>query len=253
MSNSKINKNLKFILPIWALICALLCAITFRYSFDKDIGYFKSSPLTYVFYVSIVIAIALSIIAGVKSHNDNSEAPKTNRRTMAIIMACAFAFYLVSFILAKRPAYLSLGMYALIIVGALVSIMHFLILALADNSGSGLKIFTGLAPVITPILIATASYFNHAETLNSPYKLLFEFACAAFALYYITELRAYTPAPRNKFIITTAGISITLTLCAGIAKMFDIMYNGTPSILNISSAILFAAMASCAASKLLES
>lgn len=252
MSNNKTHKILKFILPIWSLISAIMCAVAFKYGFDRDIGYFTSSPLPYVFYATIIIAIAISVIAAIKSVTD-TEKKECDRSVMAIIMALAFAFYLVSFLLTKRPAYLTFPMYALIIFCALVSIVHFLIIAFAKSSSSSLKIFTGFAAVLAPILIATASYFDHSQTLNSPYKLLFEFGCASFALYYITELRVYTPAPRRRMIVAISGICTTVTLCAGVAKMFEIMYASTPSLLNISSAILFAAMASCATSKLLES
>ena len=253
MSKCKIHNKLKFILPIWALICAILCAVAYRYSFDRDIGYFRAAPLTYIFYVSIVIAIAIAIAAAITHSEKDGANAKGDRRVMAIIMAVAFLFYLVSFALTKRPAYLSVPMCALLIVFAAISVAHFIIVAFSRNAGDSLKIFTGICAVLTPILIATASYFDHSQTLNSPYKLLFEFGCATFALYYVTELRAYTHAPKKKFIIAASGICTTLTLCAGVSKMFEIMYNQTPTLLNISSAILFASMASCSASKLLES
>lgn len=252
MSENKIYKKFKFILPIWALICAVLSAAAFKYAFDKEVGYFATSPLTYAFYASILLAIAASIVAAVL-HTPTAESNnESNRRTMAIIMLCAFTFYLVSFMFTKRPVYLKAPMFALVIFFGFISIIHFAIISFAKNPGSSAKILTGLAPVLTSILIATISYFDHTETLNSPYKLLFEFGCIAFALYYITELRNYTDAPRKKLVVATSGICITLTLCAGVAKMFEIMYSSAPTLINISSAILFAAMASCSASKLLE-
>ncbi len=253
MSRNKLHRILKVLAPLFALICALLCALSFTYSFDKDIGYFTNSPLTYVFYVSIGLAIITSIAAAVTAQTDKSEeyVQEPRRRTMGIIMLCSFSFYLISFLFAPAQSHISSIMFILIVVGALISAIHFATVSLCDG-GTNAKIFTGLAVVLTPIIIATASYFDHSQPLNSPHKLLLEFALAAFSLYYITELRLYTSAPRRKLLIAISGISTALSLCGGVSIIFEISRNSNLTMLNISLAILLATMASCSASKLLE-
>ncbi len=263
MSKNKLHKILKLSAPILALICAVTCAFAFGYAFDNEAGYFNRSVLPYVFYILLALTLAISVAAAVTAEKRTADEKchVPDRRAIGIILICSLAFYLTSFILTSTPGYMaiklssnaSISLFPIIIVGLLISIAHFVIVAFFSRKvGSGAIILTGIAVVLTAIIIATASYFDHTQALNSPHKLLYEFAFIAFALYYITELRLYTDAPREKLLTALSGISTALSLCAGVSVIFEILLNSDFTALNIATAILLATMASCSASKLLE-
>ena len=251
MSNNKIYKNLGFILPIIALITALLCSVAFAYSFNSENGYFTNSPLSYIFYVALAASIAFAIISTALDKSDRAYAARSNR-TSSLILMLACLLYLISFIATPVPAHMTRTFLVLTILSLVVAIAHLLLLGIGAKLSDSATVATGLGVVFAPIILATASYFDHSQELNSPYKLIFEFACLAFALYYVTDLRSNTDTPRKKMLTGVAAISTTLTLCAGVAKIFEIIYNSSATPINIASAILFAAMASCTASKLLQ-
>ena len=264
MSKDKLHGILRVASPLISLLSAVMCALTFGYAFDKGIGYFNTNhPLTYIFYITLALSVIIAILSAVtapKIEDASSEAP--NRKVMGIILMCSFAFYLISFALSPKPDYmviplankLKIDLYSSITVGATISVAHFALLAFSPiKSLKDVKIVTGLAPIITAILIATASYFDHSQTINSPIKLLLEFALAAFALYYVLELRFYTPVKRRGLFIAISGISIALSLCGGVAMMFQMLHYTGFTLLNFATAILLATLSSCTASKLLQS
>ena len=263
MSKNKIYGVFKIASPLISLFSAVMCALSFGYAFDKDIGYFNEShPLTYIFYASLTLSVIAAIISAAtapKTENNSDSTP--NRKVMGIILMCSFALYLVGFVLSPKPDHMiiplankiKIDLYSSITVGATISVAHFAILAFSPVKAlKNVKIVTGLAPVITTVLIATASYLDLSQTLNNPIKLLFQFALVVFALYYVLELRCYTPAKRGRPLIAVSGISIALSLCGGVAMMFQMLLYSDLSLLNFATAILFATMSSCAASKLLQ-
>ncbi len=261
MSKNKIHSILRIVSPLLALICAVFCALSFGYAFDKGVGYFNPHPLTYIFYALLGLTVACGIACGVTAEKKEAKDSLPNRRVMGIILMCSFAFYLVSFLITPKPDYMTFTIagkikfdfYHLIHIGANISAAHFGILAFSPSQSlRNTKILTGIAPVLTSILIATASYFDHSQAINSPIKLLLEFSLAAFALYYILELRLYTPAPRTRLLRAISIISIALSLCGGVAMIFQIILYSGFTLVNFAFAILLATMASCAASKLLE-
>lgn len=261
MSKEKTHSILKIVSPLIALLCAVFCTLAFGYAFDKGVGYFSKNPLTYIFYVLLALTAACGIACGVTAEKTSTGEDLPNRRVMGAILMCSFAFYLISFIITPKPDYMiftvagkiKLDFYYMILTGASISAAHFGILAFSPkNSLKNAKILTGIAPVITSILIATASYFDHSQAINSPIKLLLEFSLAAFALYYVLELRLYTPAPRSKLMIAVSIISIALSLCGGAAMIFQMTFYSGFTLINFATAILLATMASCAASKLFE-
>lgn len=261
MSKNKIHSILKIASPLIALLCAVFCALAFGYAFDKGVGYFNPNPLTYIFCTLLGLTVACGIACGITAEKQEASDTLPNRKVMGIILMCSFAFYLVSFLITPKPDYmtftvagkLKLDFYHMIHIGANISAAHFGILAFSPkNSLKNVKILTGIAPVITAVLIATSSYFDHSQAINSPIKLLLEFSLAAFALYYILELRLYTPAPRNKLMSAVSIVSIALSLCGGVAMIFQIILYSGFTLVNFATAILLATMASCAASKLLE-
>ena len=257
MSKSKIHNILKPLSVIFALLSAVMCAFTFTYDYNKTTGYFKDSTLTYLFYTTLAMCVILSIAAAITKRNNSEESSNKNRRMMGIIMLFSFAFYFVSYCLTPTPEYMTGGITKVItpviFVAALVSISHFTIIAFfSDRTSNSTKILTGIAPVLLPTLIATASYFDMTQALNTPQKLLLQFGLITFSLYYVAELKEYTNARRVKFIIAVAGISTALSLSAGVSVIFAILSNSGSTLTNISTAILFATMASCSASRLLE-
>ena len=257
MSKNKIHNILKPLSAIFALLSAVMCAFAFTYDYDKATGYFKDSTLTYLFYTTLTVCIILSIAAAITKNNSSEVPPRKDRRVMGIIMLFSFAFYFISYCLTPTPEYMTSGITKaitpVIFATALVSISHFAIIAFfANRTSDSAKIFTGIAPVILPTLVATASYFDMTQPLNSPYTLFLEFGLVVFAFYYVTELKEYTPVGRTKFSIAMAGISTALSLSAGVAVIFKILHNPGFNLLDISTAILLATMASCSASKLLE-
>ncbi len=263
MSKSKIHKILKISAAAASLISALICAFAFQYSFDKAAGFFHNSPLTYIFYISLALTFAISIAAAITAEKQNGDArtAEPSRRLMAIIMICSLLFYLIGFISTPSPDYMTIkfasnikiNLFPIIIMGLIICLAHFVIIALpTEKTREGVKILTGLSAVFTPIIIATTSYFDHTQTLNSPFKLLFEFAFIAFSLYYICELRFYTDSPRRRLIAATSGISTALSLCAGVSVIFEMLLGAGFTVLGVATAILFATMAVCSAQRLLE-
>ena len=203
-------------------------AVTFALSFEPTARYFQSSPVVITLYIAIGITVvfALSAFFILKGLTVTPASKPTNHITAALSAVSAavpFIYYIYSDVSARIAASqapqgtldASYGgletIPTLILVFAAISLISSLYLVIRDSKIAAL--IACYARVIFLALIITNLYLDFSVELNSPVKLLAQFAAVAAMLASTASVRPIVGKPK------AASFVLSQYLCAALCLL----------------------------------
>ena len=237
--NTRLKIFLSFGLTLALFLAALGAAAVF-YSFNNETRYFTASPITLALAITSAITVALAISAffvfkGAKLEQSNTHVGTSRcTRLLSVVFMATCAHYVISTINtstdsaeAKSHAYTAILLFLMFVLCAVYEISH--VMALNKT----LTVISGFARIVFCLYIVSTLYFDMHVEINSPFKLVVQFAAAALAIDTCMEVRdiisgvstrAYIAA--KTLSISIAALTLAISACAIIknAKFEDLGY-----------------------------
>lgn len=228
----------KKILSIWgitavavAVVSAALRLLSMIFFYDTNIGYYKSGavlPIIAQVLPAVAVLVALVFIA-VPSLRPTPMRPDNcyKTRSFAIFPAAGFSGYTVVYLI-KFVEYLKLLnviiikniFWDIIIAIALVGASAFFWLIFLDKKvGSTLYAAAGLCVIISAVYFLAGSYFDILVQMNSPNKVIFQFALLAEMLLTVNEMRMGQPETKPVFHLFTATAAVIYMLTSSLPSI----------------------------------
>lgn len=214
LRNKLSNSRLLYIYKVGnialSLICALICAMGTLFFYDYNPGYFKAGAVTVILYIAIAVSIIFAVSATILPKRDFKLSSPTSRASLpiiSIIPACAFVYYAISLTPSAFAGSGNSKPYILQIVFAILAFLYFFISAIEISDNKNIIAISGLASLVSPILIAVNSYFDYTEVMNGPEKLFMQFATVLFALFIVNEVRFALDKSYPRFYVCIASLS----------------------------------------------
>lgn len=249
------NKRLKIFLSsglVIALILAILGAAVVLFSFDNQTRYFSASPISIALAVlsAVTVAFAISsffVFKSVKLEQSNTcIGASLCARLLSIVPVAICAYYVISVFNSstdekdgKDPTVTLAILFLMFVFCAVYE------LSCVIKLNKTLTVISGITRIIFCLYIASSLYFDMHVELNSPFKLVIQFAAAALAIDTCMQVRNTVSGVSTSAYIAAKALSIsigalafTITVCAIIqdAAIRDIGYLWY-SIYFISSAV----------------
>ena len=237
------NKRLRVFLYLGLVITVVLAALgaaVVTFSFDSETRYFTFSSISLALAITSAVAVAFAISSffvfnGAKleqTHHHIGAALLTRILTIAPISLCAY--YTISSLSAatdggnnKNPQLTAALLFLMFILCAVYNVSRVITL------NKTLAVISGIAQIAFCLYIISALYFDLRIEINSPFKLVIQFAAAALAIDTCMEVRDVISGVSTRAYIATKALSIaigtlafTITVCAVIqnAKLDDLGY-----------------------------
>ena len=198
------------------LIASALRSVAFLAVFDRTVGYFDRSVLATLLYIVIALAVA-GVAAFALSHcRDAKDLPCPTRAERSLllcviagavsaVLAFAAVWDALAFVSGASPLVLARG------IAAALAIPYFLLPA------SRRVLPLNLAAHAHCLLILVTEYFDRYVPMNSPIKLLQQFALVAFMLYLASEAYAALGTVRPVRTAALGLLSVFLCITNGIS------------------------------------
>ena len=196
---------------------ALLRSFAFATAFDDAVGYFDPGPIPTLLYITV--ALALGVIAVDAILSVRLAPPPPQDFTHRAPLTCGTA-WLVALTLAIYAGYevvniFAMGFSPLAILGRLalplLAIPYFVFKPRPATAWFGIAAF-GFC--LYSIII---EYFDRYVTMNSPLKLMQQFAALALVLYLLTELNGLARVSQPKRAATYGLLAAFLSITNGIS------------------------------------
>lgn len=219
------------ILGVTAL-CVILRIICMTFFFDSDIGYYdKGAALPIILNILLFLAAAVSLILCLVPKIKLSPVPPTPTkatRMCAIFPAAGFAAYAVIYfsLLAEYSSLYGTLPFAYILtaIATVGACAFFALYAFRKNNGDILFVLTGVLAVIWFVVALAECYFDTLVQMNSPNKLIFEFATLGAMLLTVNEIRQGFEFKRPAFHLFSASVATLFLLTDSVPSIiFSIM------------------------------
>ncbi len=198
-------------------LCVLLRFISTVFFFDYRIGYYISgAPLPIIAnilpIVAAVCALAIYAIPALRlSVNTPTDTKSVNIGSW--IAALGFVLFSVIYLISLANYLEIYGKLPIsYIVGALASLSGcaFFILKALGHSSKLSYVLCGILTVIWFVLALIESYFDTFVQMNSPIKLVFQFACLGAMLLIVSEMRMGVDNTRSRMHLLSATLAAIL-------------------------------------------
>ena len=226
-----------------ALIVALLRSATFAFAFDRTAGYCSPGVLSTLLYIALALALAGcvggAVIAVAMARRQDEDvtftpekrSPAVKLSSLLIALACVAAAVYSVYCWAQGASALML-VYAL---AALLAIPYFV-----PAKPIATFAWFGLGVLAACVLSAAIEYFDVSVAMNSPVKLMQQFAALSIAIYFLSELYALTGKMQPRRTLLFGSIAVVLGVSNGITNIVAAMIGGilTPDYLVRSLVLL---------------
>lgn len=192
-------------------LASLFRSLAFATAFDHSVGYFNTGVFTTLLYITVALALSGIAVFGWSAYRSGAQqlaCPARNERS-SLLRVCALAAAALLALAAVRDVRSFLdGASTLVLVralGALLAVPYFIL-------PSGKRVLgLGLGTHLYCLLVLIEQYFDRYVAINSPLKLMQQFALIAFMLYLTLEMYA---ALGTKRPVRTAVLGLlTVFLC----------------------------------------
>ncbi len=201
-----------------AFICVVLRTAAMLLFLDTDLGYFERGAVlptisNALSVVATLAALAFCLVPKIKV------APKVANSTrgigpFAIPAAICFAFFTIKSIVgtaAFAEIYQSVPyIYVFFVfdIAASMGACIFFVLKALGKAGSNISsLICGILSVIWFVIALIDCYFNQAVPMNSPLKLVFQFASLAAMLFCVNEMRVGVDGGKTGFHLFSATVA----------------------------------------------
>ena len=204
-------------------ICAIavsFACIVFRllatlFFFDVDIGYYRSGSIVAIIasYLPAIAALASLVICAVSKISVIPAEPRNTKavRICALFPALGFIGYSVIYAISTVEYYGLYGelplLYILMLAASVISAVFFALLALKKNVGDAYFAVSGIFLIIWLIISLAESYFDSFVQMNSPIKMIFQFATLSAVLLAVNELRVDLEVKKPRFHLFAATVA----------------------------------------------
>ena len=214
------------------LLIALVAAsaISFTLGFDDSLRYFNGSPINLPF---VIISILTVILALASLFLFKGRIVRREKSLISGIAAMLPAIALMILVLKSSwDALIAFGAQekgdrsfdvwtVLAIVTALLSILY-AITELLDI-GKSTKLLAGYGQIIFCVITIAKFYLDFSVELNSPVKLIIQFAAAAMVLCTLADLRELLGRASASFFVASRILSVALGIISAFLLSFEII------------------------------
>ena len=194
-----------------AALASLLRSLAFATAFDHSVGYFNTGAFTTLLYITVALALLGIAVFGLSARRRGAHAlacPTRSERSLALRLCAAAVGALLAFSAIWDVRAFTDGSSVLVLVraiGAVLAIPYFLF-------PSGKRVLAlGLGAHLYGLLLLTEQYFDRYVAMNSPLKLMQQFAIIAFMLYLTFEM--YGALGTERPVPTAVFGLLTVFLC----------------------------------------
>lgn len=207
-----------------AAVCTVLRLLCILFFFDTDIGYYISGAvlptvLNIVLFVATVGAFALCMIPQLRLAPVFPSASHPVRR-FALLPAAGFAVYAVIYLMWLADYAEIYGTvpfsYILTEIASIGACVFFCLISVREKNDDAVFLLMGALTVIWLVIALADCYFDTLVQMNSPNKLIFQFACLGAMLLAVNELRQGFDVKRKGFHLFSASVALIFTLCSSV-------------------------------------
>lgn len=229
-SNSLAFRIFKIASLALALALIATAAISFAIGFDERVRYFINSPVN----IPLAVILALTVVCAIASlFIFKGRAVKRNRNLIFGIFAMLPAIATIRLALQSAwDALLAFGAQengerafdvwaVLAIVTALLSILY--CFTEFFDLGKVVKLLSGYGQVLFCVVTVAKFYVDFSVELNSPIKLIIQFAAVAVLLCTLSDMREFLGRANASFFAASRLLSIALGILAAFALFAEII------------------------------
>lgn len=208
-------------------VCVLLRILCVSFFFDSDIGYYASGAvlpiiLNAVLVLSCVAALIFCLVPRIRVSPTTPAATKSVKLA-AIFPAVGFAAYAVVYFkwLADYSAiYGSVPFsYILTAIATLGACAFFCLAAFRKSNADIVYVLTGVLAIVWLVVSLAECYFDTLVQMNSPNKLIFQFATLGGMLLLVNELRQGFEFKRKGFHLFSASVAALFLLTSSLPSI----------------------------------
>ena len=210
----KIFKMVSIALSLCCAVCFFLCFLLF---FDGEIGYFDNSPFVMVSNLLLFVSAAFSIICPIFLSKDIKTADDVQKSGKFIVSAIAAALFMI-FVLFEIYVIIMSGFSVirlLLTVFAFFSFLYHYVIFTGTKISETSFVLLGISQIAWCTLTIAYSYFDYTVELNSPAKLLLQFACVIIMLFTTGEMRFALGKPRPRMYLAFCSCALSVLISAG--------------------------------------
>lgn len=198
-----------------ALVCVVLRLVGMLFFFDKEIGYYESGSViptlfTVLLIAAVVVSFALCFIPKLRVEPKNSQNTRAVSSS-AFFPAAGFASYALTYAISLFDYINMTGtvpfLYVFTLLCAILACVFYCIIALSKKTDTVLYLACGILAIVLMILTLAECYFDTFVQMNSPTKIIFQFAMLSAMLLTVNELRAGIGASRPSFHLFAATVA----------------------------------------------
>lgn len=195
--------------------CIIFRLLATLFFFDVDIGYYQSGSIVAMIasYLPTIAAVVSLILCAVSKISVIPAEPRNTKavRICALFPAIGFIGYTVIYAISMVEYHGLYGelplVYILMLVASVISAVFFALLAFKRNVGNAYFAVSGIFLIIWLIIALAESYFDSFVQMNSPIKMIFQFATLSAVLLTVNELRVDLEVKKPRFHLFAATVA----------------------------------------------
>ena len=244
-----------------AVLCVILRTLSIFFSFNIEIGYYKSGAplpiiLNVLMFVAVLAAFAFCFIPKIKIVSNEPFSIRSVKMS-AIFPAVGFAAYTfvyVSWLMDYLKFYPTLPLsYLICAVAGVGACAFFACIALRKKNCDVVFVLLGILTIVWLVLSLAECYFDTLVQMNSPNKLVFQFACLSAMLLVVNEMRQDLDVKKANFHLFSASVALLFLLTSSVPSIICAVARRMPiSYSLIYSDAVFLLLAAFAAVRLVQ-
>ena len=219
-----------------AVMCIALRLVGILFFFDIDIGYYTGGAVpflaSYLPGLAVVLAAVFCFLPWVRvtpCEVRNTKAVRISAIFPALGSIFWFVTYAISLIDYKEIYGTLPFIYVFTALCALLAAVFFILIAFTRDTASVLYVIAGLFTVIWIVLSLAESYFDIYVQMNSPNKLIFQFATLGGILLTVNEMRNGFDVKRPRFHLFSSSVAVILLGTSSIPSVVCFLLGKMPS------------------------
>lgn len=217
-------------------VCTVLRLLCILFFFDTDIGYYASGAvlpviLNIILFVSAIGAFTFCMIPKIRL-SPASPSDSGMLKRFAVLPAVGFAVYTVIYFtwLADYAAiYGTVPLsYIITLISSIGACVFFCFIAFREKNEDLAFLITGTLTVLWLVITLADCYFDTLVQMNSPNKLMFQFACLGAMLLTVNELRQGFNVRRKGFHLFSASVAVIFTLSSAVPSVIGYFTENMP-------------------------
>jgi len=205
------------------LLCALLRSVALLTAFDVHPGYFRTAPITVIYYVVMALALlcAASLPLWIKKEALPTAAPAPTLPGLcgAGIVALLFLVNFIEACFSGGDSKLPAGLWIFGLLALLVATVYFALRFLAEKPPLSATLLCGYGTILAAALLLCFTYFDPFTPMNAPHKMSLHLSLLSVMVYLFYDLRTLAGEGMPRAATASAGVAFLLALTTGSSKL----------------------------------